>query len=196
MLIPAITECKRNQLDRNILALPVRLGGLGLGNPSLEARREYASSVKVTDPCWTNCISVTSITWRFPHKTSTKGSKKWKIKAFSFPELRSFWSAAGIESSGLPVWLRSRKRKTPKATMADQVKVDLFHGALNFVLQFLGLGHLKLKEKQYEVLKHVVLNNKDVWQFCLLDMVNRWFTRCYYPYLISWILVQRKKRRQ
>jgi len=34
----------------NILALPVRLGGLGLGNPFLEARREYASSVKVTKP--------------------------------------------------------------------------------------------------------------------------------------------------
>ena len=34
MLIPAITERKCNQLlDRNILALPVRLGGLGLGNP-------------------------------------------------------------------------------------------------------------------------------------------------------------------
>ena len=31
-------------------------------------------------PCWTNCISVTSVTWRFPHKTSTTGSKKWKIK--------------------------------------------------------------------------------------------------------------------
>ena len=39
-----------NQLDRNILALPVRLGGLGLGNPSLEARCENASSVKVTKP--------------------------------------------------------------------------------------------------------------------------------------------------
>ena len=39
MLIPAITESKCNQLDRNILALPVRLRGLGLGNPSLEARR-------------------------------------------------------------------------------------------------------------------------------------------------------------
>ena len=48
MLIPAITEGKRNQLDRNILALPVGLGGLGLENPSLEARCEYASSVKVS----------------------------------------------------------------------------------------------------------------------------------------------------
>ena len=36
MLIPAITERKCNQLDRNILALPVRLGGLGLGNPPLK----------------------------------------------------------------------------------------------------------------------------------------------------------------
>ena len=48
VLIPAITERKCNLLDRTILALPVRLGGLGLGNPCLEASREYASSVKVT----------------------------------------------------------------------------------------------------------------------------------------------------
>ena len=33
ILIPAITERKCNQLERNTLALPVRLGGLGLGNP-------------------------------------------------------------------------------------------------------------------------------------------------------------------
>ena len=52
-----ITESKCNQLDRNILALPVRLGGLGLGNPSLEARREYASSVKVTKPLVEQIVS-------------------------------------------------------------------------------------------------------------------------------------------
>ena len=57
MLIPAITERKCNQLDRNILALPVRLGGLGLGNPSLEARRAYASSVKVTKPLVEQIVS-------------------------------------------------------------------------------------------------------------------------------------------
>ena len=57
MLIPAITERKCNQLDRNILALPVRLGGLGLGNPSLEARCEYASSVKVTKPLVEQIVS-------------------------------------------------------------------------------------------------------------------------------------------
>ena len=50
MLIPAMTERKSNQLDRNIVALSVRLGGLRLGKLSLEARREYPSSVKVTKP--------------------------------------------------------------------------------------------------------------------------------------------------
>ena len=57
MLIPAITERKCNQLDRNTLALPVRMGGLGLGNPSLEARREYASSVKVAKPLVEQIVS-------------------------------------------------------------------------------------------------------------------------------------------
>ena len=52
-----ITERKCNQLDRNILALPVRLGGLGLGNPSLEARCENVSSVKVTKPFVEQIIS-------------------------------------------------------------------------------------------------------------------------------------------
>ena len=37
MLIPAIIERKCNQLDRNILTLSVRFGGLGLGNPRIEA---------------------------------------------------------------------------------------------------------------------------------------------------------------
>ena len=57
MIIPAITERKCHQLDRNILALPVRLGGLGLRNASLEARREYASSVKVTKPLVEQIVS-------------------------------------------------------------------------------------------------------------------------------------------
>jgi len=48
VLIPGIMECNCEQLVRDILALPVCLGGLCLGNPSREASREYASSVKVT----------------------------------------------------------------------------------------------------------------------------------------------------
>ena len=57
VLIPAITERKCNQLDRTILALPVRLGGLGFGNPCLEASREYASSIKVTTPLVEQIVS-------------------------------------------------------------------------------------------------------------------------------------------
>ena len=40
--------------------------------------------------------------------------------------------------------------------------IDIFHEALNFGLQLLGAGDLELKEKQYEVLKSVVIDNKDV----------------------------------
>ena len=48
------------------------------------------------------------------------------------------------------------------AKMADQRTIDTFHEALNFGLQLLGAGDLQLKEKQYEVLKSVVIDNKDV----------------------------------
>ena len=46
--------------------------------------------------------------------------------------------------------------------MADQRTIDLFHEALTFGLQLLGAGDLQLTEKQYEVLKSVVIDNKDV----------------------------------
>jgi len=50
VLIPAITDRHCGQLDRDILALPVRLGGLGVANPSSDANLDYTSSVKVTAP--------------------------------------------------------------------------------------------------------------------------------------------------
>ena len=50
VLIPAIVERKFSQLDREVLALPARLGGLGMANPCHEAAREHASSIKVTSP--------------------------------------------------------------------------------------------------------------------------------------------------
>ena len=50
VLIPAITEHRCTRLDRDILALPVRLGGLGMTNPCLDANLEQSSSVKVTIP--------------------------------------------------------------------------------------------------------------------------------------------------
>ena len=43
------------------------------------------------------------------------------------------------------------------AKMGDQRTIEIFHEALNFGLQLLGAGDLQLTEKQYEVLKSVVI---------------------------------------
>ena len=51
--------------------------------------------------------------------------------------------------------------------MADQRTIDIFHEALYFGLNFSGAGDLQLKEKQYEVLKSVVIDNKDVFAVLL-----------------------------
>ena len=49
-LISAITDWQCGQLDRDILALPLPLGGLSVANPSSDANLSYNSSVKVTAP--------------------------------------------------------------------------------------------------------------------------------------------------
>ena len=49
-LIPSITEWQWGQLDRDKPALPVRLGGLGVENPSSDGSLKYTSSVKSTTP--------------------------------------------------------------------------------------------------------------------------------------------------
>ena len=59
VLIPAIVERKCSKLDRDVLALPVRLGGLGLSNPCHESAREHASSIQVTSPLVENIVAQT-----------------------------------------------------------------------------------------------------------------------------------------
>ena len=59
VLIPAITEKHCTEIERDILALPVRYGGLGMTNPCHEAKREYSSSVKVTTPLVEKIVSQT-----------------------------------------------------------------------------------------------------------------------------------------
>lgn len=49
--IPCLTgRPPPNDAERNLLALPVRLGGLGIANPSLHADQEHAASLSVTAP--------------------------------------------------------------------------------------------------------------------------------------------------
>ena len=46
--------------------------------------------------------------------------------------------------------------------MADKATIDLFHRALNYGLQSLGFANISLKEKQYEVLRELVVKKSDV----------------------------------
>ena len=50
VFLPAITEHECTQLEREILALQVRKGGLGVTNSYQEAAVEYAASTKITAP--------------------------------------------------------------------------------------------------------------------------------------------------
>lgn len=50
VLIPAITGHSCTQLEREILLLPVRLGGIGINNPCLDADCELSYSITVTKP--------------------------------------------------------------------------------------------------------------------------------------------------
>ena len=47
-LIPAICGRKVNDIERNLLALPARLGGMGIINPVESGNYEYESSCELT----------------------------------------------------------------------------------------------------------------------------------------------------
>ena len=48
-LIPALTEqMQMSEQERSLIALPVRLGGLGIPNPCKEAQHDFENSVKLT----------------------------------------------------------------------------------------------------------------------------------------------------
>ena len=49
-LIPSIIGRKVNDIERRLLALPVRLGGLGIENPSKSCGEEFKTSVSITKP--------------------------------------------------------------------------------------------------------------------------------------------------
>ena len=49
-LVPAFTDRAKTEARRELLALPVRIGGLGLIDPARALPKEYEVSVGVTDP--------------------------------------------------------------------------------------------------------------------------------------------------
>ena len=50
VLIPSITGHHCTQAERELLALPMRMGGMGLTNPSQVAASEYVASVNISGP--------------------------------------------------------------------------------------------------------------------------------------------------
>ena len=50
VLIPSITGHYCTQGERELLALTVRMGGMGLKNPSQEAASEYVASANISGP--------------------------------------------------------------------------------------------------------------------------------------------------
>ena len=58
VLIPSITDyhCTKPS-ERDLLALPARLGGLGIINPSLDADLQYQASMKTTTPLVEKIVS-------------------------------------------------------------------------------------------------------------------------------------------
>ena len=57
VLIPSLTEHNCSPTERELLALPARMGGLGLTKPSASARAEYLASVKVSAPLVSKIIA-------------------------------------------------------------------------------------------------------------------------------------------
>ena len=82
VFLPAITEHECTQLEREILALPVRKCDLGVTNPSQEAAVEYAASRKITAPLVEQIQSQRHelYTWWFQNtitETNSTEGKKW-----------------------------------------------------------------------------------------------------------------------
>ena len=50
VLIPSLIDRNCSETERDLLALPVRMGGLGLINPSVSADAEYQASIRVSAP--------------------------------------------------------------------------------------------------------------------------------------------------
>ena len=48
--VPALTNRLVNEVERDLLALPIRLGGLGIVNPQAVSDSEFAASEKITSP--------------------------------------------------------------------------------------------------------------------------------------------------
>lgn len=108
VLIPAIAWRNCNQLERDVLLLPARFGGLGLGNPPIEAPREYKSSVEITTPL---VEQIKAQQHHLPEDSAVKSSKQTsqhkRDKDFK-ERVNSVYDRAPLKTSEHQIWLPKR----------------------------------------------------------------------------------------
>ena len=86
---------------RNLLALPTRVGGLGITNPVLQATSQYLTSIKITCPLVKLILSQTS---DFPYETVAEQLEiRSELRRVKKQELTS---AVDSVSNDLPVSLK------------------------------------------------------------------------------------------
>ena len=82
-------------------------------------------------------------------------------RPFSYPELRSSWPAPRIESSGR-LQFSVRDSRTSDLSAQSRAFIKMVDQAINFGQEIQNFSDITLKEKQYEVLKLLVVEEKDV----------------------------------
>ena len=122
VLLPAIVGRAISDSERNIIALPMRYGGLGIQNPVEIADREYFTSKKITekltDHIYAQHLDLTGLDrkWMGSVKSSMKLAKETFLKNFNpgdvFGELALLYNApraASIQAkSESALWVLDR----------------------------------------------------------------------------------------
>ena len=99
VFIPTITgRLDPNDTDRDVFALPTRLGGLGLGNPAKQCDMQFSSSMLITkkliesillqDPeysseCLNNQITAKALIKKTASGASYSGSRRYQEKPYT-----------------------------------------------------------------------------------------------------------------
>ena len=84
--------------------------------------------------------------------------------------LRSIWPALWIETSGR-LQFSVRDSRTSDLSAQSRAFIKMVDQAINFGQDIQNFSDITLKEKQYEVLKLLVVEEKDVWPYCPLVYV-------------------------
>jgi hypothetical protein len=99
-LIPAIVGREVSNNERDMIALPVRYGGLGLQNPCIIALREYKASLSITEELRNLIYTQDSDITKLNHETVRKKKDELKLEKEALAYLKLFWVCRKILGTG------------------------------------------------------------------------------------------------